>query len=88
MHNCDDDDDDADEDVEHWTSSIKTTAEALGRMDDLTKFAAKLEDEDVVVALSSVAQRLEDYKIADQTQSITTDHFIFDNQMSDLSVRK
>ena len=82
------DEDDADVDIEPRTSSIKTTAEALGRVDDLTKFAAQLQDEDLVIALRSVAQRLEDYKIANLTQSIITDYFNFNDQMSDLSARK
>ena len=74
-------------DIEPWTS-IKTTAEALGRVDDLTKFADQLHDEDLVIALCSVAQQLEDYKIANQMQSMITDYFNFNNQMSDLSTHE
>ena len=48
-------------DIEPRTSSINTTAEAMGRVDNLTEFAAKLQDEDLVIALSSVAHRLEDF---------------------------
>ena len=59
--------------MQMWTLSVglssnKTTAEALGRVtDDLTKFAVKLQGQDLLIALSSLAQRLQDYKIANQT---------------------
>ena len=46
-------------DNEPRTSSIKTTAEALSRVNELVKFASKLKDEDLVIALNSVSQRLE-----------------------------
>ena len=60
-------------DIEPWTSSIKTTPEALDGINDLTKFSCKpVQDEDLVTASSSVAQRLEDLKITNQTQLIIT----------------
>ena len=40
-----DDGDDADVGIEPRTSSIKTTAEALSRVNDLVKFASKFQDE-------------------------------------------
>ena len=64
--------DDADVDIE---PRIKTIAQALGRVDNLTKFAAQLQEEDLVIALSSVVEQLEDYKIVNRTQSINTDCF-------------
>ena len=81
------DKDDADVDIKPQTS-IKTTTEALGCVDNLTKFVAQLQDEDLVIVYCSVAQQLEDYKIANQMQSIITDYFNFNDQMSDLSARK
>ena len=77
--------DDADVDIE---PRIKTIAQALGRVDNLTKFAAQLQEEDLVIALSSVVEQLEDYKIVNRTQSINTDYFNFNNLMGDLSARK
>ena len=47
-------------DIEPRTSSIKTTAEALDRVNDLTKFAANFKIKILSTALGSVAQRLED----------------------------
>ena len=46
------DEDDADVDIEPRTSSIKTIAEALGCVHNLTKFAAQLRDEELVIALA------------------------------------
>ena len=60
-------------DIEPVESTIKSTAEAITIVDDLQRFASsQLKDDDMVVDLMKISQRLQDARLAKQKQSLIT----------------
>ena len=60
-------------DIKPVESIIKSTAEAITIVDDLQRFASsQLKDDDMVVDLMKISQRLQDARLAKQKQSLIT----------------
>ena len=58
-------------DIKPVESIIKSTAEAITIMDDLQRFASSLlKDDDMVVDLMKISQRLQDSRLAKQKRSL------------------